>query len=100
MASKAGRRPETATSTVRTVTPAATRALTFPDLSLTGAIVRTDGPSVPAVISVNTCPFRAASMDPMYGLPSSSSRGCVHLIRSGAMMVMKSASASLITSRA
>ena len=34
-------------------------------------------------------------MDPMYGLPSSSFRGCVHRVRSGAMMVMKSASGVL-----
>ena len=65
MASSAGSLPETATSTVRTVTPAATSARTVPSASLTGAMVRTEGPRVPAVTSVNTCPFRAASMEPI-----------------------------------
>ena len=65
MATSAGSLPETAISTVRTVTPAATRARTVPSASLTGAMVRTEGPRVPDVISVKTWPFRAASMEPI-----------------------------------
>ena len=56
-------------STVRTVTPAATSARTVPSASLTGAMVRTEGPRVPAVISVNTWPVQGGIDRADIGLP-------------------------------